>query len=75
VLKDKLRTVERLLIYLRELVYICQMNPFHTGKKTKFVPLPGPASEIIFIVRRTICPTTTVSRAGSEECSHSDNKN
>src|SRR6478735_10258867 len=52
--KDKLRTIERLLIYLRELVYICQMNPFHTGKKTKFVPLPAFRFKIILVVRRAI---------------------
>jgi len=54
VLKDKLRAIERLLIYLRELIYICQMNPFHTGKKTKFMPLPAFWFKIILVVRWAI---------------------
>src|SRR6059058_5912110 len=62
-LKDKLRAIERLLIYLRELVYICQMNPFHTGKKTKCMPLPAFRFKIIFVVGRAVRPTITWSHA------------
>jgi|SRR4051794_37860352 hypothetical protein len=74
VFKDKLGTIKRLLIYLRELVYICQMNPFHTGKKTKSVPLPASDFKIIFVVRRTIRKGAPRRHAGTEEYSQRNDK-